>query len=231
MTWFSAAGLDPSDWVVPRILRERAERIGDRPFARWESGQATTYAALHADACRAAQGLRQIGVERGERVATLMPSSLEAVTTWFGVNMLGAVEVTLNTGYRGGPLSHAMNLCEAKVLVVHRDMLPRIREISGELGHLRSLVIVGDDAGGAFAAEEFDCRPYAALLDNTGAAPDLSDLQPSDPAVVFMTSGTTGPAKGVVVPHAQCCAGALETVIGMAVREDDVLLLLSSVVP
>src|SRR4051794_40983676 len=88
-----------SEWVVPRVLRAQAERLGDRPFVSWEGGEPVTYAGLHAMACRAANGLMECGVARSDRVVTLMPSSLEAVITWFGLNMLGAVEMTLNTGY------------------------------------------------------------------------------------------------------------------------------------
>ena len=55
---------------------------------------------------RAAKGLQDMGVKKGEHVLSWQPNNREAVLTWFGLNYLGAVYVPINTAYKGNLLRH-----------------------------------------------------------------------------------------------------------------------------
>ncbi|MGW0003235.1 AMP-binding protein [Nocardia grenadensis] len=206
------SGLRPADeCVLPTVLRWRATEHPDRVFVVFEDGVEWTYARMLREAEQVAAGLATLGVGRGDRVVSWLPNGPDALRVWFGVNILGAVLVPLNTAYRGGLLEHAIRLSGAEVAVVHPDLLPRLREI--DLHSVREVVAVGSGDPGPLAATVHD----AAIFAGGRASPPAVDLAPWDTYAIILTSGTTGPSKGVICTYAQlsaCAEAAFEDNFG-----------------
>lgn len=195
--------------TVESLLRERARLSPEKCFIQMVDGAACTYGESDATARRLAHGLKKLGVEHGDAVVIMLRNSIEAIHAWLAVNVLGAIEVSINTGYRGIPLEHAINSARAEVMVIGTEFLPQLRASAANLQFLKKIVVVGSDVpisdAGGLNSVSFD-ELTAAENDN-----DLPVVGCADIASVIYTSGTSGPAKGVMMPHAQVVLLARQT--------------------
>src|SRR5690606_10127004 len=129
-------------WTIPDQLRRRVERTPDRPAIAFGAGEPLTYAQVDHRAEVLARRLETLGVVAGERVLILMTNRQEFIDAWLALNRLGAIDVSMNTAYRHGPLVHAVNLSGASVLLTTAEFLPRVAEVAGELPGLRTVVLL-----------------------------------------------------------------------------------------
>jgi len=192
----------PGECVVGDLLSRWARERPDRHFLEFEDGGAWTFAEALDRVQRAAAGLRSLGVEHQSHVLCWMPNAREAVLAWLAANYLGAVHVPLNTGYRGRLLQHAIALSDAKVMVVHVSLLPRLAEI--DPAPLRDVIVIGGPPpeSGRLAVHA------ATVLEGADRAEPSRPVAPWDPNYIILTSGTTGPSKAVICTYVQSWCGA-----------------------
>ncbi|QAY62585.1 ATP-dependent acyl-CoA ligase [Xylanimonas allomyrinae] len=176
-----------------------------------------------------AAALRALGAGRGSRVAMLSPNRAESLEVLFGAAWNGSVLVPLNPALRGDSLRHQLLRTRPSVVVFDRSTAAQLRAVSDVLDEIGDppRVIVGSDALDAVdhdlapEVEEWlaSSVPYAPAP--AGAGP--VEVSPSDPAAVLFTSGTTGPPKGVVIPHGQLWWWAVISGEELELGSDDVL--------
>lgn len=209
------------DALLPDLLRDRARQDGDREFFRRAGERPVTYAEAYAAACAVANGLVSLGVAHGECVVIMADNSTESIATWLGTSLAGAAEVAINTGYRGHSLEHALQNSQARVMFVEEQLLPRVVEIRDSLTYLETVVVYpsGDEAfqGSVPGTRVLD---YQEILGASDHAPDRR-VGPHDIASIVYTSGTTGPAKGVMLPHGQVRLFSRLGVEGARMTADD----------
>lgn len=216
------------DRVLPRLLRRQARDQPGGPFLQVEDGPVQTFAEVAAAADRIASTLARLGVRPGDMVPLLAETSAAAVAAWFAVNIAGAADVPLNTAYRGATLAHGINLPGARLMIADPAFVPRIAEVAADLDTLETVLLLDGDGGPA--GELVPAVPGLRVLrlarqrDEAGdtPAPDPAALSYRDIASVLYTSGTTGPAKGVLMTHAQAYAIAREIVDGLRIGAEDV---------
>ena len=177
------------EWVLSAILNDRAERFPDRCFVTSHDGD-LSFGELRDTARRFAGALQDLGVGPGDRVASMLPVSLEYLTTWFGISWAGAVDVPINNEYKGEFLRHLLVDSGASVLVIQDRWLSRLSDVN--LPDLQHVVVVGD-------AE----NPTAAVGHEFGSMADHEPVprvarKEDDLLYIIYTSGTTGVSKGVV---------------------------------
>lgn len=126
-----------------------------------------------------ASHLAALGVRQGDRVAVLLPQRPDTPATYLGVLRTGAVLVTMSLLWADEPVRYRLADSGTSVLVTETDALERAREA------FDGPIVNVDDPEIAALPPEFT----------------TADTGPDDPALIFYTSGTTGPAKGIV--HAQ----------------------------
>lgn len=185
------------------VTREVVERwAADRPrkvFAWFGPEKEWTYAETAKISRRAGNGFASLGVKQGEHVLSWLPNGPDAVRVWFGLNYLGAVYVPLNTAYRGKLLEHTIRISDARLIVVHADLAPRLAEI--DRGKVDTAVVIGGPApkidGIRFLTAD------ALEPDNTDLPPLERPIAPWDTQSIIFTSGTTGPSKAVLSSYAQ----------------------------
>src|SRR5690606_32471759 len=155
--------------------------------------------AAHLARCLSAEGVRA-----GQRVLVMLPNTQQAVHAWLAANLLNAVDVSINTGYKGQSFEHAANLSGAQLLVTTSDHLPVVLNSAVRLTALRTVILM-DDAPAAEAplAGHLQVKKYRDLEPATSECVDAHIAMPWDIASVIYTSGTSGPAKGVMMPHGQ----------------------------
>jgi len=194
------AGENPLEWVLPTILSKVANRQGNSPWVSDETGRSLTFRQADDSALMAGGFFQALGVQRGERVAMFLSNSIDFVQAWLGLGRAGMVAVMINTELRGDFLLHQLKDSGVLFIVVDEDLLPVLREVLPLADRLRTVVVVGTrelpaiDGCDVLAWEDHrQATPYI------GAAPIGSDT-----ACIMYTSGTSGPSKGVLMPHAHC---------------------------
>jgi crotonobetaine/carnitine-CoA ligase len=167
-----------------------------------------SYADLVGRSNAVARGLRDLGIGRGDVVASLAENSADQVLLQFGCARLGAIEVMLNTAYRGSFLTHQLNVSGARVIVVDDDLLPAVTEVLDELPSLERIVVRGrsrpDVLGGSIGVTHIGELHAQSRADLT----DYPDPRWTDPSTIAFTSGTTGLSKGAVLSQNYLCSFA-----------------------
>ena len=214
---------DKADWVVGKVLAEQAAKRGGQCLARIGDGPEITYGEADEQANRVANGLAAMGVGRETMVAVMLPNTPEYLYCWFGISRLGAVHVAINTAYKGVFLEHVLNNCAAEIIIIHRDYLPWLHEIEAKLPALKTALTLGLSQGddGLPAFERARVLPFESLLE-APADPPRVEVNYWDLGAIMYTSGTTGPSKGVLMPHAHLYMLGWGTVENLRVSEDDV---------
>jgi crotonobetaine/carnitine-CoA ligase len=186
---------DHHHWALPEVLQFQAEELGDKPFVTLIGGPSISFAQTLEDARKVAGHLASLGVSPGERVAVLLPNSVDFVRVWTGIAWLGAVFVPINTGLVGEFLAHQLRSARVKVVICHSRLLGVVDDVRPDIpDDFVTLVCGSPGAAGTRDFQEWrDADGYA------GAQPGYRDL-----ACIMYTSGTTGPSKGVLMPHAHC---------------------------
>ncbi|HWT93070.1 MAG TPA: AMP-binding protein [Solirubrobacteraceae bacterium] len=129
---------------------------------------------------QAAHVLRDAGVERGDRVAVVLPPTPETAAIFFGTWKLGALLLSMSVLYGDDGIRHRLTDSEPRVLVTDAANAPRFADVGVPL-------LILDEGDGLLAG-----APTDHLACDTSA---------DDPAQLYYTSGTTGLAKGIVHAH------------------------------
>ncbi len=192
--------------VLPRILDAEAARNGSRTLVKLRDGQLSV-AELKTAADRLACGFDRHGVEPGDHVAVMLPNGLEFIYVTFALARIGAVMVPINPAYRGELLQHVLHSSDSTTLVIDEPLVGRLDGL-----HLPGLasVVVRMDSPGPIGALGVPAVPLSRLLETDGDPP-TPWLEPHTTQAIMYTSGTTGPSKGVIVPHALALTCAIDS--------------------
>jgi crotonobetaine/carnitine-CoA ligase len=208
----------PERWTLPDVLDHQATHRGSDLFVMSTDGDELTYGAARADAAKVAGLFRSAGVEPGAHVAVVLPNSLDFVRVWLGASLAGAVIVPINHALRGSFLSHQLRTARAAVVVGDAAALAEVRAIAPDVPQLETLIDVGTPAP-APEVPGLTVRPFDEW--RTAAAGSPASPRGRDTACVMFTSGTTGPSKGVMMPHAHCFLLGLGVVDNLRLRTGD----------
>jgi crotonobetaine/carnitine-CoA ligase len=204
--------------TVLELMAARLETDPDGPYLD-VCGTALTAAEVHRRASSIARALSEIGVTTGDRVATLIENSPEALLSWWGILTGGGVAVPVNTAYKGSYLAHQLADSGAKVLIVEASLADRVTRVLPDLPELGHVIVVGDSDAALPTATR---HGWDEVLGADPTAPAV-DVKASDLATFIYTGGTTGPSKGCMLSHHY--HGALASQIGICWRRtaDDVV--------
>ena len=183
--------LDRAETFFPE--REVVSREADGSLAR------TTYRSVADRSRRLAAALGELGIERGERVATLGWNHARHLEAYFGVPLSGAVLHTVNPRLHPGDIAYVMAAAEDRALLIDESLLPVIDGLSPDARPEHVIVWGSGGAEGSPSAGVIDHEQLIAAADVANyTAPRLEE---NDAASMCFTSATTGRPKGVVYSH------------------------------
>jgi acetyl-CoA synthetase len=224
---FSWASLrDECDWNGRDELNFAHESVdrhaGDDELALlWVSADGEderfTFDALAEQSDRMANVLTDLGVERGDRVFTYLPRIPEHYVTILGTVKTGAVFGSVNERYGPDGIAHRLRDSGASTVVTTAENRDTVEEALDGVDSLENVIVV-DRGGGELREEDVDYDTRVA-----DASPDFETVRTGtdDPAFHYYTSGTTGPAKGVIHGHSFTVGNASFAKLPSGLQSDD----------
>ena len=172
-----------------------------------QPAQTVSYAQLQATANRLSHWMRRQGVQRGDRVAIVLPQCLETAAAHIAIYQLGAVAMPLSQLFGPEALAYRLHDGGVQLAVVEAAVLPAVLAAAAQASSLEVLLSVGEAS--AFAEPSTGPRVLAwrEALESpeslSGPNEDFDAVQTAadDGAVLIYTSGTTGPPKGALIPQ------------------------------
>ncbi len=204
-----------------KLLERQASRHGQRLFVtQVETGESLTYAAFNAFVNRLAHGFTDLGIGRGDYVGIMLENSLDFLACSYALKKIGAVEVAINSGFRGVSLTRMINLTGLSTLITSAGFLAVLGEVESDLPHLARLVTTDDPSR---ARRAFPRLEVCALADVASDRCDdcALDLPDDETALILFTSGTTGVSKGCSIPHRASIRAAEGMIEAFDLTRDD----------
>jgi fatty-acyl-CoA synthase len=196
--------------------REIVTRSVEGPIVR------TTYAELHERALRLTNALVALGIEPGDRVATLAWNTARHMEAWYSIMGMGAVCHTLNPRLFTDQLRYIINHAQDRIIFTDLSFLPTLTDLRAQLPSVEHVVVMTDRAhmaevtfAGALCFED--------LVEQHGTDARWGGFDENTAAGLCYTSGTTGDPKGVLYSHRSNVLHALVTlqsdVMGLSARD------------
>jgi crotonobetaine/carnitine-CoA ligase len=180
------------------FLQQVVDRDPDKVFVEI-SGEKHTYRSFHTAVLKTAALFRDMGVGHGDRVCLFLPNCIEYLYCWFGLSVLGAISVPINTAYKRDETAYILNNAEAVGLVTGPELADVAAAAADLAPGIRHRLVCGTQGVPPPGWSSFG----DALDASNAAAPfvTLPEVRPQDVSMLVYTSGTTGNPKGVQVTH------------------------------
>jgi acetyl-CoA synthetase len=205
--WFADGVLNACYNCVDRHLPEKRNDValiweGDDPSV----DKKVTYGQLHAEVCRFANVLKDMGVKKGDRVTIYMPMIVEAAFAMLACARIGAVHSVVFGGFSPDSIAGRIEDCRSEWVITANEGLrggktiplkanvdKALEKVSGVTG---VLVVRHTDAD--IAMMQGRDRWYHEAAKDAGADCPCEPMQAEDPLFILYTSGSTGKPKGVL---------------------------------
>jgi acetyl-CoA synthetase len=140
-----------------------------------------------------ARGLRSLGVERGDRVALMLPQGFETAIAHVAIYKLGAIAVPLALLFGVEAVDHRLSASGARVLVTTPGGVEKVAAIRERLSDLRAVVVAGGDEGAKGVSD--DVVSFVELEKAHPDTPVAVETRADDPGLMIFTSGHHRPAE------------------------------------
>lgn len=200
--------IDIPDKTVCDVLQERAGEFGSQPALTFYD-KTITYAELAAAVNRFASSLQARGVQKGDRVAIMLPNCPQYVIAYYGILQAGAIVTQVNPMLVERELAYLLKDSGAKMIVIYEPLYPRLAAVRGETA-VEQAVTVSLGAPPSVALAEGDVTFDKFLAAGSGVVRPVPIEPMHDVAVLQYTGGTTGRSKGAMLTHRNIFANVLQ---------------------
>lgn len=208
--WSAPSGDDPA--TLYRMLLGSVERFADEPCFGWipSAGMARThitYAEFGSLCDAAARGLRDIGMETGDRVAIIVDNSVEWAATAYGANALGAAYTAMYTHQNGSDWRFIIDDSSPKALLIaNPEVLDKLVDNMPESADdwpAGGVIMLGDESANRLPPDGVNLQLWSDFIAAGRASDELGEAANDHEALstLIYTSGTTGNPKGVMLSN------------------------------
>nr|WP_245635163.1 acyl-CoA ligase (AMP-forming), exosortase A system-associated [Marinobacterium profundum] len=192
-------------YLLHHLIETRATQNETQPALSHKQEQ-TCYGELATRVQRLAAGLRELGLQRHERVAIYLPKQHETVISIFAATQAGGAFVPINPVLKAPQVQHILSDCNARILITSHARLQQLAPNLAHLTDLKQVVLVDDNPSSANAP--YSVYSWHQLQDTPTSRASPGSATDADMAAILYTSGSTGKPKGVVLSHRNLIVGA-----------------------
>lgn len=191
-----------------------------------------TYKELHQLVNRAALGLQQLGIQKGDVVSLQLPNWNEFIILHYAITKIGAITNPLIPIYREREIGYMVNAVQSKMIIIPDtfrgfDYVKMIQGLRVQWPFLQDVIVIGDNVPDDMKSIDVLLNtPWEEKLDVSKL--DNIELHPDEVTEIIFTSGTTGNPKGVMHTHNTLCVSTNLWIDHLQLTPDDVLFMAST---
>jgi acetyl-CoA synthetase len=205
--WYYDGTLNVSANCIDRHLKKNGKKtaiiwVGDDPGDQ----KKITYKELHKNVCKAANALKSIGVQKGDRVTIYLTMIPELAYTMLACARIGAIHSIIFGGFSPDSIATRINDCKSDYLItadegVRGGKIIPLKKIADEAllqcPNIKKCVVVKRTGNQVNWENERDVS-YEELISKVSAKCEPEEMNAEDPLFILYTSGSTGKPKGVL---------------------------------
>ncbi|UCD57964.1 MAG: long-chain fatty acid--CoA ligase [Candidatus Hydrogenedentota bacterium] len=179
--------------TIPQLLEMRTKQNPSKTFLYFKDKE-VSYSQMDEIANRVANGLIELGVEKGDKVCLLMTNCAEYIYCFFGIAKAGSVATPINSLLKAEEIAYIVNNSDARLLIAQSKFEEVLNKVLPQCPRLEKILIADVD-------ETSKGRVSLGKLLKAQPSPPPASVEPDDVAGIIYTSGTTGYPKGVELTH------------------------------
>ncbi|PEJ57257.1 long-chain fatty acid--CoA ligase [Bacillus sp. AFS002410] len=191
---------------IPEMFNEAVESFSSH-YCLSFFGRKKTYKEVHTAVTSLASALQLNGIQKGDRVAIMLPNCPQYVISFYGILTVGGIVTQVNPMSVERELKDLLNDSGAETIIVLNSLYPTVKSIMDET-KLQNIIVVSFTE----SQENYDSGiSFEKFLQSGG--PDVKDVNVNceeDVAILQYTGGTTGRSKGVMLTHRNLYANILQ---------------------
>ncbi len=206
-------------WVIADMIRRSAYHYPDKAAIIYKD-KTLTYAQLETECNRVANALRDLGIQKYDRVAILAHNTIHHVLIWMACCKIGAIYLAINYLLRGKDISYCINHSESKAFIVEDALFDLVKDVLDDMPTVKTWIWSDQVAGQPPVSDRF-----LNFDDWCGKCPATEPdtlLHIEDPCQMTYTSGTEALPKGVIISNQALMAQYMGTIVDGQYDEDDI---------
>ncbi|HAJ27776.1 MAG TPA: acyl-CoA synthetase [Syntrophus sp. (in: bacteria)] len=206
-------------WVIADMIRRSAYHYPDKAAIIYKD-KTLTYAQLEVECNRVANALRDLGIQKYDRVAILAHNTIHHVLIWMACCKIGAIYLAINYLLRGKDISYCINHSESKAFIVEDALFDLVKDVLDDVPTVKTWIWSDQVAGQPPVSDRFlNFDDWCGKYPST--EPDTL-LHIEDPCQMTYTSGTEALPKGVIISNQALMAQYMGTIVDGQYDEDDI---------
>lgn len=211
--------------LVSCVRQQAAEQPGK--IAYHFMGKDTTYGEFEQTVGRFAQGLQDLGVQKGDHVAFLLGNTPHYLIALYATMRLGATAIPVNPIYTQDEISYILRNGDVKAVIALDALLPLVEVGVQAFPEVMTFVVcettadVAEKVAALSQEAKAKTHLFSQVIANAAGSIEPVDVAQDDTAIILYTSGTTGTPKGAMLTHGNVYSNARDVSTYLGYRADD----------